>query len=183
MTFASVMDGGDEDAAVSRPGYLRSCGALDAVVREMAKESARLGHAEAAAFPTPDRPRPIIAQSSALGESSDSGALAGRLAEVLARLVADVATPIDVTTAATKRLAKRLVSTPRGDRDGDAVRAGASVARRLENGRAATTAERTLSALVLAAVESVGGGEEDRDRRRRRRGSSNGTGASGPASG
>ena len=152
-TFASVMDGGDEDAAVSARGYLRSCGALDAVVREMAKESARLGHAEAAAFPTPDRPRPIIAQSSALGQSSDSGALAGRLAEVLARLVADVATPIDVTTAATKRLAKRLASTPGAI--ATATRCVLAL-RSLVGARTAeaTTAERTLSALVLAAVEA-----------------------------
>ena len=79
--------------------------------------------------------------------------MAGRLAEVLARLVADVATPIDVTTAATKRLAKRLASTPGAI--ATATRCVLAL-RSLVGARTAeaTAAERTLSALVLAAVEA-----------------------------
>uniref|UniRef100_A0A7S0I8M3 Uncharacterized protein n=1 Tax=Micromonas pusilla TaxID=38833 RepID=A0A7S0I8M3_MICPS len=139
-TFASVTDGGDEDAAVAARGYLRSRGTLTAVVREMGEETARLGRAEAAAF------------VGGVHRDADSGALAGRIAEVLARLVADVETTMD-ETAATRRLAKRLASTP-----GAIATATRCVLmlRSLVGSRTsdATAAERTLSALVVSAVDA-----------------------------
>ena len=145
--MAFVTDGGasSEDAAVAARGYLRSRGALTAVVREMAKETARLGRAEAAASGRRDSHHAWI-------PTLDSGALAGRLAEVLVGLVADFET-IDDDWAAAKRSAKRLASTPGAI--ATATRCVLAL-RSLVGARTAdaTAAERTLSALLASAVDA-----------------------------